>query len=333
MTKMKFPSFKFPFFKRNNDSGQSFDSRSSNEGTPTPPSSVNIFGWLKLAAAVVVLAIVAFNSFKVVPRGYVATQSVFGVLDPQPLLAGFNIINPLSSITLHNVLVTPKQAVAKSGSHDLQKVTTKVTVSYNLVDSQAPVFFREYGSIENFIEAILDPAIQESVKAATAHFTATDLWTKRETVRDEIEQFVRANVASAMASKKAPGTVTINRVTLDNLDFTPMFAAALEANVKAINDAGRAVNEGKKLIADAEGDAQSIKAKADAEAYATLQIATKEAEAIRRESAALRDSPDLVELTAITRWKGKVPRFNGTMPMNAAPDVVPAAAPAAAQTK
>lgn len=217
--------------------------------------------------------------------------------------------------------------MAKSGSHDLQKVTTKVTVSYNLVDSQAPLFFKEYGSIENFIEAILDPAIQESVKAATAHFTATDLWTKRETVRDEIEQFVRSNVASAMASKKAPGTVTINRVTLDNLDFTPMFAAALEANVKAINDAGRAVNEGKKLIADAEGDAQSIKAKADAEAYATLQIATKEAEAIRRESAALRDSPDLVELTAITRWKGKVPRYNGTMPMNAAPDVAPAAAP------
>ncbi len=332
---MKFPSFKFPFFKRNSDSGQSSDNRSgfASEGTPTPPSSVNIFGWLKLAALVVVLAIVAFNSYKVVPRGYVATKSVFGVLDPQPLLAGFNIINPLSSITLHNVLVTPKQAVAKSGSHDLQKVTTKVTVSYNLVDSQTPVFFKEYGSIENFIEAILDPAIQESVKAATAHFTATDLWTKRETVRDEIEQFVRTNVATAMASKKAPGTVAINRVTLDNLDFTPMFAAALEANVKAINDAGRAVNEGKKLIADAEGDAQSIKAKADAEAYATLQIATKEAEAIRRESAALRDSPDLVELTAITRWKGKVPRYNGTMPMNAAPDVAPAAAPAAAPIK
>lgn len=326
---MKFPSFKFPFFKRN-DSGQSSDNRFAfaSEGTPPAPSSFNILGLLKLVAIVVVLAIVAVNSYKVVPRGYVATKSVFGVLDPQPLLAGFNIINPLSSITLHNVLVTPKQAVAKSGSHDLQKVTTKVTVSYNLVESQTPVFFKEYGSIENFIEAILDPAIQESVKAATAHFTATDLWTKRETVRDEIEQFVRSNVATAMASKKAPGTVAINRVTLDNLDFTPMFAAALEANVKAINDAGRAVNEGKKLIADAEGDAQSIKAKADAEAYATLQIATKEAEAIRRESAALRDSPDLVELTAINRWKGKVPRYNGTMPMNAAPDVAPAVAPA-----
>lgn len=286
-----------------------------------------ILGWGKYAFILFLLVLVGWNSFKVVPRGYVGTKSVFGVLDPQPLLAGFNIVNPLSSVTLHNVLVQPKQVIARSGSHDLQKVTTQVTVSYNLVDSQAPIFFREYGTIENFIEAILDPAIQESVKAATAHFTATDLWTKRETVRDEIEQFVRTNVAEAMASKKAPGTVSINRVTLDNLDFTPMFAAALEANVKAINDAGRAVNEGKKLIADAEGDAQSIRAKAEAEAYATLQLATKEAEAIKRESAALRDSPDLVELTAINKWKGKLPRFNGTMPLNAAPDSSVAPAP------
>lgn len=280
----------------------------------------NILRWGKYALILIPVLFIGWNSFKVVPRGYVGAKSVFGVLDTQPLLAGFNTVNPLSSITLHNVQVTPKQAVAHSASHDLQKVTTRVTVSYNLVDSQAPVFFKEYGSIENFIEAILDPAIQESVKASTAHFTATDLWTKRETVRDEIEQLVRNNINAALISKKAPGTVTINRVTLDNLDFTPMFAAAVEANVKAINDVDRAVNEGKKLIADAEGDAQSIRSKADGEAYATLQLATKEAEAIKRESAALRDSPDLVELTAINKWKGKLPRYNGTMPLNAAPD-------------
>ena len=28
----------------------------------------------------------------------------------------------------------------------------------------------------------------------------------------------------------------------------------------------------------------------------------------------------LVELTAINKWKGKLPRYNGTMPLNAAPD-------------
>jgi len=112
---MNFPAFKFPFFKRNNDITQSSETRSSNEGTPTGPSSAKIFGWLKLAALVVVLAIVAVNSCKVVPRGYVATKSVFGVLDPQPLLAGFNIINPLSSITLHNVLVTAQAGSGQVG--------------------------------------------------------------------------------------------------------------------------------------------------------------------------------------------------------------------------
>src|SRR5262249_48393366 len=146
----------------------------------------------------------------------------------------------------------PHKATAKAGSHDLQKVTTVVTVSYNLVDTQAPVFYKEYGSIDNFEAAVLDPAIQESVKAVTANFTATDLVKRRETVRDEIETAIRTLVQGAMMSKNAPGTIAIGRVTLDNLDFTPKFTAAIEAKVKAGQDAERARNDGAKMVAEAE---------------------------------------------------------------------------------
>jgi prohibitin 2 len=275
----------------------------------------SLFVWVKYALLALPIIAIGWNSYKIVPRGYVGSASLFGIMNPQPLLPGFNLINPLSRVDLLQTFVKPLKATAKAGSHDLQKVTTAVTVPYNLIDSSAPIFYREYGTIENFEAAILDPAIQESVKAVTANFSATDLVKKRETVRDEIEAAIRSLVAAAMKSKGAPGTIQIGRATLDNLDFTPKFAAAIEAKVKAGQDAERARNEGAKLIAEAEGESQSMRAKAEAEAYSTVEIAKKEADAIRREAAALRDNPDLVELTAIGRWKGKLPKFSGTMPV------------------
>ncbi len=299
---------KFPFSRGGNAD------RPNQSGNPENPR-FPIFAYAKWLLVLIPVAFLAWNSFKVVPRGYVGSKSTFGVLDPQPLMPGFNLMNPLSSVELHNILVTPHKATARSGSHDLQKVTTVVTVSYNLVDSQVPVFYREYLNIDNFREAVLDPAIQESVKAVTAHFTATDLVKRRDTVRDEIEAAIRGLVQQALASKGAPGAVQVGRVTLANLEFTPTFAAAIEAKVKAGQDAERARNDGAKMIAEADGEAQSIRARAEAEAYQTVELAKKEADAIRREAAALRDNPDLVELTAIGKWKGKLPRYNGNMPM------------------
>lgn len=301
-----------------------FFNRRSADGTAIAFSP---FSWIKYAAIAVPVAIVAWNSYQIVPRGYVGSTSLFGVANPQPLLPGFNIVNPLSRIDLLETFVKPHKAIAKSGSHDLQKVTTGVTVPYNLIDTQAPVFYREYGSIANFETAILIPAIQESVKAVTANFSATDLVKRRETVRDEIETTIRELVAATMKTKGAPGSIQFGRVTLDNLDFTPKFAAAIEAKVKAGQDAERARNEGAKMVAEAEGESQSIRAKAEAEAYSTVELAKKEADAIKREAAALRANPDLVELTAISRWKGKLPKYSGTMPL---PMMSPAAAPAAA---
>lgn len=275
----------------------------------------NPLSLIKYVAIAIPLVIAGWNSVQIVPRGYVGATSLFGVMNPQPLSPGFNLVNPLSRVDLLQTFVNPKKAAANSGSHDLQKVRTVVTVPYNLIDTQAPVFYREYGSIENFEAAILDPAIQESVKAVTANFSATDLVKKRETVRDEIEASIRNHVAASMKSKGAPGSIQIGRATLDNLDFTPKFAAAIEAKVKAGQDAERARNEGAKMVAEAEGESQSIRAKAEAEAYSTVEMAKKEADAIKREASALRANPDLVELTAISKWKGKLPKYSGTMPL------------------
>jgi hypothetical protein len=50
-----------------------------------------------------------------------------------------------------------------------------------------------------FRDQILDPAMQEAIKASTAKFTAEDLITKREMVRDEIKAQLKGRLRTGIS--------------------------------------------------------------------------------------------------------------------------------------
>lgn len=291
---------KLPFLGRSGEPGEK-------PGFPFHLIKWGVFGLLTV--------VLLFNCYTTIPTGHVGVKTTFGALDPQPLTPGFHLINPVSSVEKIDARLLPYKVETHSGSHDLQKVTTILTVPFSVIESQAPNFYAAIGEVEDFKHSILDPGIQESAKAVTAGFTAVELVTKRDSVRAAFEEVLKEYVAAVLKDKGVPGAVQIGTVTVDNLTFTPKFQAAVEAKVKAGQDAERAVNDGRKIVTEAEGEANRIRANADGEAYTTLELAKKEADAIRREAAALRSNPDLVELTAIQRWKGKLPRFSGAQPV------------------
>lgn len=288
----------------------------SGDGAGAPRSPMRLIKWAVIGLIVV---IVGFNSYTIIPTGHVGVKSTLGSLDPQPLENGFHLVNPLASVEKIDTRLITSKPEAHSGSHDLQKVTTYITVPFSVVGSQAPRFYAEIGDIDAFKAKILEPGIQETVKAVTANYTAVELVTKRDAVRVAIEDVLKQYVAEALENKGVPGAVQIGFLTVDNLTFTPKFQQAIEAKVKAGQDAERAVNEGKKIVTEAEGEASRITAQADGEAYQILELAKKEADAIRREAAALRSNPDLIELTAIQRWKGRLPRFSGVQALPTLP--------------
>lgn len=284
------------------------------------------FHLIKWVVGGLVLAIVAFNSYTIIPTGHVGVMTTFGSLDPQPLNNGFHLINPLASVQKIDTRLITVKPEAHSGSHDLQKVTTYITVPFSVVGGSAPKFYAEIGDIDAFRSNILEPGIQETVKAVTANYTAVELVTKRDSVRSAIEDALKEYVAGALKDKNVPGAVSIGFVTVDNLTFTPKFQLAIEAKVKAGQDAERAVNEGKKIVTESDGEAKRIRAAADGQAYEILELAKKEADAIRREALALRSNPDLIELTAIQKWKGKLPKYSGVQALPTLP-VGPAVKP------
>jgi len=79
----------------------------------------------------------------------------------------------------------------------------------------------------------------------------------------------------------------------------------------AEQEALKAENEKKKRVTQAEAAAAETKLAAEAKAYQIENESKARADAIKRESAALESSPNLVQLRIAEKWDGKLPTYTG----------------------
>jgi regulator of protease activity HflC (stomatin/prohibitin superfamily) len=64
-------------------------------------------------------------------------------------------------------------------------------------------------------------------------------------------------------------------------------------------------------VAQAQAEAQKVEAEALGKAQAQLTIAEAEAKAISLKGEALRQNPNVVQMSAIEKWDGHLPTYNG----------------------
>lgn len=269
--------------------------------------------WARRIGAALVLVVGFVTSCTPVESGFVGVQKRFGAVKAQPLTEGIHFVAPfwVDSVYAMNTKTQPAAAEASASSKDLQAVHTTVTVQFSVRGPSAPRIFQRFGTSEAFATTVLSPAIQESVKAVTARYTAEQLITKRSEVKLGVERELHEFVEKTLKNRKAEGSLEIANVAITDFDFSREFNASIEAKVKAEQDALKALNEKKKKITQAEADAEEKKLSADAIAYKTKTEAEARAEAIRVEAEALRSQPQLIELRRVERWDGKLPTYNG----------------------
>ena len=183
--------------------------------------------------------------------------------------------------------VNKADEVAKSASKDLQNVSTTISVNYSINPLKIVELYRTVSLEHDTIKSVVfSSAIQESVKRATAQYTAEELVTQREKVRTEIEQSLREKVEKY--------GLLISQVNIVNFDFSQSFDSAIEAKVKAEQDALASKNKLEQVKYEAE---QQV-ARATAEAT-TIRI---QAEAIQKQGGA-----EYVKLKWIEKWNGVLP--------------------------
>lgn len=273
------------------------------------------WGAIALAA---IIAILVFSPFTVVPNGHRGVRLAFGKASDEVLTEGLHLRVPIMhSVYKMPVLIERSETESEAASRDLQRVRTQVVLNYHVDPKQVVRVYRTIGVFDNIEPRIIDPTIQEAMKAVTALYTAEQLITKRPEVSDRIRAAVRERLQRH--------GVLVDEFAITNFKFSDSFDAAIEAKtvaeqqkLKAERDLARIQVEAQQKIAEARGAAESAKLNAEAQAVALQaqrSAVTPELIELRRVEA---------QLEAIRKWDGKLPVMTGgqTPLLNLDPDAL-----------
>ncbi len=248
----------------------------------------------------------------VIESGHVGVVRTFGAVKPEALPEGLHFKKPfIDQVEQMDIRLAASHAKATAASRDLQTVSTEVTTQYSLSGDLAPLTYQRIGNLGKVSASLVEPGIQECVKAVTAKFTAEELVTKREVVKAQIQQALVSFLNHTLKEKGVEGAIVIANVAITDFNFSDEFNRAIESKVKAEQQALQAKNEKLMRVTQAEASAAERKLGADAEAYSTEVQSKARADAIRREAEALKESPELIKLRTVEKWDGILPRISG----------------------
>jgi regulator of protease activity HflC (stomatin/prohibitin superfamily) len=245
-----------------------------------------------IAAIALVAVMSAVTTIQSGTRGVLRTfGEITNILDE-----GLHFRPPfITEVTVVDVKTQRYESTSSAASRDLQIVSTQIVLNYRPDATAVDALIRDVGI--DYENRIIDPAVQEALKAATAQFTAEELITRRPDVSQAIQDVLRERLSDQ--------GIVIEAVSITDFNFSDEFANAIEAKQVAEQDALRAERE----LRRAQIEAQQQVARAEAEAESRLQIAQAEAEALRLQREVI--SPELLQLRFIERWNGVLPRFMG----------------------
>lgn len=206
------------------------------------------------------------------------------------------IITNAIKYNVKNIVITDKKV--SSSSRDLQDVFTDVAVNFSLRKSKVVDLYSTVWDENDIEEKLIRKATQDSIKSATAQYTATDLIIKRE----EVSQLI----IKLLKDKLDKRWIDINQVDILNFEFSKDFNRSIEAKVKAEQEALKA----KAQVQTAKAVAESVVAKARWEADAKILKAEAEAKAIQIQAKAIQVQwwADYIKLKYIEKWDWKLPQ-------------------------
>lgn len=171
---------------------------------------------------------------------------------------------------------------AESASKDLQSVVVKVVVNYHLDYTKVNNLFVKVG--RDYVEKVIHPAVNESVKASVAQFPVEEIIVKREDVKTIIETVLKERLAAY--------NIILESVNLVNISFDDEFNKVVEQ---------------KQIEEQKIKTAEYIKKQAEQNKAATILNAEGEARAQELLRASI--SKDTISMKWIDKWDGKLPTY------------------------
>lgn len=246
-----------------------------------------VVGAVSALFLVIVLMVLIFGSWTTIPAGYRGVVLRFGAVTGEIMPEGFNGKTPWVTDVVEMEVRTQKEQIKTQGaSRDLQTVSTEIAANLHPDPTGVAYLYQNVGL--DYLDRIVAPAMQESIKAGIAKYTAEELITKRE--------LVRADIMALLASKLVEHRIVLEDMNIVDFDFSASFNQSIEAKVTAEQNALAARNKLEQVKFEAQQRIEEAKGKA---------------EAMSVESEALKANPQILQLRALEKWNGILPGVTG----------------------
>ena len=259
-----------------------------------------------------------------VPAGHVGVVEEFGRVRESILPPGFHLTGYFEHVHPVDIRTQRHNYQTEAFSSDIQQVGLAIAVNENISPDVAYKLYTTVGM--NYLENLLEPRLMENVKVVISKYTAESLIANREKLSAEVLIKMQADMDQY--------GIYVSAISIENIDFTDQYEAAIEAKQVATQEKQKAQTEQERMtmeeeakakraviIANTEAEQAKIAAQADLEvvkiqAEASLYAGQREAEMNQRIAEAL--TPELIKYYEIKQWDGKLPTFMGgesTIPM------------------
>ena len=239
-----------------------------------------------VSSVMIIILLLFISSFRTINSGEVGIKVRFGKVVNTHMSEGVNFKIPLiESIVKMNIRVQKIEVDTNSASRDLQDVNMKLAVNYRIDKDKAVSLYKDVGT--SYERVILEPAIQESIKAITSKYTAEQLITTRSEVSDKCME--------ELSSKVKKYGLSISDFNITDFNFSEEFNKAIEE---------KQVAEQKVLTAKQELEKEKI------EAEKKVVAAEAERRANEMKSNSLTDN--IIKEKFIEKWNGELPKVTGS---------------------
>lgn len=265
---------------------------------------VKVILWITILMVGLFAAIV-LKPFAIVPAGHrgVVFNTFSGVDTSQNLGEGIHFMLPMAQ-TIHpmSVRVDKRQLEASAASKDLQQVGVQVVINYHLDPDKVALTYQQVG--DEYLAKLIEPSVQESIKAVTAEYNATDLIAKRPEVKSKAQEILTQRLDKFH--------ILVDDFSITDFNFSAEFAKAIEAKQVAEQEALKKNYE----LQQAKKEAEIAVSRAQGERDATIARAQGQAE----EQKLLRQNVNdqiiklksiEAQMKAIEKWDGKMPTVSG----------------------
>lgn len=237
------------------------------------------FGWLSVLAGMFLgVLLTFFGCMTSVKTGTTGIVTTFGKVENYTLEAGFHLKAPWHTVTEMDNRVQKTTVELSCFSSDIQEVTMRYTLNYQIDKANAQEIYRIIG--KDYYATIIEPTIAETVKVAAAHYTAEQLVQTRTDLALDIENLLEENLGKY--------NIKVSSTAIEDMDFTDAFTNAVEAKQVAEQKKKQAEIEQAQALAQAEND----KKIAETNAKAAAEVAKIQAEADREVAEIAADSAE-----------------------------------------